>query len=589
MEPTLQYSPSRTRSTRLGAGRVVRPLDSPLHPTIYPLASTKSSRRNNARFTSGEEASVSQEYNRVAKVASPAASGVYETPQFRTFQERKRDKEKQLAAAAGREWRDPEDSRPESFPARIAQTEEYPHGPRILAETPASSSTSSRSASPSWLGRDVGIVLPGVGIPLAPANIAPGSSTTSSKFATRRPLPVPFKQTNTILGVLSPSEKVPFEEPQPMTSRPLPANAYKTKEDPAGSQSGTPDPTAARALTAQNGLRRLPKPKTMSPIVAPFTQRGAHTLSSPTESAFATSPIDSTTDAILGGLDHGPIWKRDSFARSDTVTSVKSLDRFGLCQSTERPLPTPPVSVGTSRSLDRGPSTILPMQPLRNDHALTESTEQPRDPTQKSSDSTIQDHLDQNHDDGDVGSPPITVPTPVVKAPSRINSASHAVVQVDSPDRASSPMPSYAYSNIPIISVAMVPSHEFDATSSNVPSITLPGDDKASDPASPVGFPEMPIIVIPGDDQPHGRVDTAGTQAIQRSVPGIFCARCDNAIIGRIVSAMDKRWHPECFQCSSCRTLLEHVSSYEHDGKAYCHMDYHDVSSLRSVLFGSYR
>ncbi|KAH7345256.1 hypothetical protein B0J17DRAFT_537672, partial [Rhizoctonia solani] len=54
------------------------------------------------------------------------------------------------------------------------------------------------------------------------------------------------------------------------------------------------------------------------------------------------------------------------------------------------------------------------------------------------------------------------------------------------------------------------------------------------------------------------------------------CAGCSGAIAGRIVSAMGSRWHPHCFKCNDCGTLLEHVSSYEHEGKAYCHLDYHD-------------
>lgn len=35
-----------------------------------------------------------------------------------------------------------------------------------------------------------------------------------------------------------------------------------------------------------------------------------------------------------------------------------------------------------------------------------------------------------------------------------------------------------------------------------------------------------------------------------------------------------------CFRCDQCGELLEHVSSYENDGKAYCHLDYHEVCRL---------
>lgn len=57
---------------------------------------------------------------------------------------------------------------------------------------------------------------------------------------------------------------------------------------------------------------------------------------------------------------------------------------------------------------------------------------------------------------------------------------------------------------------------------------------------------------------------------------GLICGGCNGPIIGRIVSAMGSRWHPQCFRCTVCEELLEHVSSYEHDGRPYCHLDYHE-------------
>ena len=30
-------------------------------------------------------------------------------------------------------------------------------------------------------------------------------------------------------------------------------------------------------------------------------------------------------------------------------------------------------------------------------------------------------------------------------------------------------------------------------------------------------------------------------------------------------------------RCTVCKELLEHVSSYEHNGRPYCHLDYHEV------------
>lgn len=66
---------------------------------------------------------------------------------------------------------------------------------------------------------------------------------------------------------------------------------------------------------------------------------------------------------------------------------------------------------------------------------------------------------------------------------------------------------------------------------------------------------------------------------------GLVCGGCHGSILGRIVSAMGARWHPQCFKCSTCGELLEHVSSYEHEGKAYCHLDYHEVRHSKNHLF----
>ena len=72
-----------------------------------------------------------------------------------------------------------------------------------------------------------------------------------------------------------------------------------------------------------------------------------------------------------------------------------------------------------------------------------------------------------------------------------------------------------------------------------------------------------------------GRVFPPASSA--RRGGGLACGGCGGPIVGRIVSAMGVRWHPGCFRCSDCDDLLEYVSSYERDGKPYCHFDYHEV------------
>ncbi|KAJ6513346.1 hypothetical protein C8R45DRAFT_963349 [Mycena sanguinolenta] len=171
----------------------------------------------------------------------------------------------------------------------------------------------------------------------------------------------------------------------------------------------------------------------------------------------------------------------------------------------------------------------------------------------------------------------------------------------------SSQIPSFSFSGPSSPSNASkVPSISFTAPSSSpqipsisfpdenpspqvsVPQINLPGDDDGgptiniqdvdSKPA-PVVF-EVPGISFSG-------VGTSSSSPVaQRSLPtrpptekqrrGLACGGCNGSIVGRIVNAMNLRWHPECFRCAICGELLEHVSSYERDGKAYCHLDYHE-------------
>ena len=84
-------------------------------------------------------------------------------------------------------------------------------------------------------------------------------------------------------------------------------------------------------------------------------------------------------------------------------------------------------------------------------------------------------------------------------------------------------------------------------------------------------FTQQPRLRI-GGQQTHGRKG-------RRLAGELICGGCNGSIMGRIVSAMGSRWHPACFRCTVCHELLEHVSSYEHEGQLYCHLDYHEVRS----------
>lgn len=57
------------------------------------------------------------------------------------------------------------------------------------------------------------------------------------------------------------------------------------------------------------------------------------------------------------------------------------------------------------------------------------------------------------------------------------------------------------------------------------------------------------------------------------------CGACGRAIVGQVVTAMGKIYHPEHFTCAKCNTQLGNQSFFEREGLAYCEQDYHKLFS----------
>jgi hypothetical protein len=109
------------------------------------------------------------------------------------------------------------------------------------------------------------------------------------------------------------------------------------------------------------------------------------------------------------------------------------------------------------------------------------------------------------------------------------------------------------------------------------------------------GSDDVPSISInvggadDGDGNPGGpSVSVNGSRKSVAELPtirrggGLSCGGCGGMIVGRVVSAMGARWHPGCFRCCMCSELLENLSSYEKDGRSFCHLDYHEVCPFRT-------
>lgn len=59
------------------------------------------------------------------------------------------------------------------------------------------------------------------------------------------------------------------------------------------------------------------------------------------------------------------------------------------------------------------------------------------------------------------------------------------------------------------------------------------------------------------------------------------CSACDKPIVGQVITALGRTWHPEHFTCSHCCQELGTRSFFERDGHPYCEPDYHNLFSPR--------
>ncbi|CAH1969316.1 unnamed protein product [Acanthoscelides obtectus] len=69
-------------------------------------------------------------------------------------------------------------------------------------------------------------------------------------------------------------------------------------------------------------------------------------------------------------------------------------------------------------------------------------------------------------------------------------------------------------------------------------------------------------------------------QGVNTSQKGC-CSACDKPIVGQVITALGKTWHPEHFTCAHCSQELGTRNFFERDGKPYCEPDYHNLFSPR--------
>lgn len=59
------------------------------------------------------------------------------------------------------------------------------------------------------------------------------------------------------------------------------------------------------------------------------------------------------------------------------------------------------------------------------------------------------------------------------------------------------------------------------------------------------------------------------------------CSACEKPIVGQVITALGKTWHPEHFTCNHCSQELGTRNFFEREGFPYCEPDYHNLFSPR--------
>ncbi|XP_078083017.1 paxillin a isoform X7 [Mustelus asterias] len=78
-------------------------------------------------------------------------------------------------------------------------------------------------------------------------------------------------------------------------------------------------------------------------------------------------------------------------------------------------------------------------------------------------------------------------------------------------------------------------------------------------------------------DELHVGLNKLGVATVAKGV----CAACKKPIAGQVVTAMGRTWHPEHFVCIHCQEEIGSRNFFERDGQPYCEKDYHNLFSPR--------
>nr|XP_043871846.1 transforming growth factor beta-1-induced transcript 1 protein-like isoform X1 [Solea senegalensis] len=96
--------------------------------------------------------------------------------------------------------------------------------------------------------------------------------------------------------------------------------------------------------------------------------------------------------------------------------------------------------------------------------------------------------------------------------------------------------------------------------------------------ATPTAAPQQPSSGGSLDSMLGLLQSDLSRQGVQTSSKG-NCSACQKPVVGQVVTALGKVWHPEHFVCTECETELGSRNFFEKDGQPYCESDYFTLFS----------
>ncbi|XP_076344455.1 leupaxin-like isoform X2 [Tachypleus tridentatus] len=160
-------------------------------------------------------------------------------------------------------------------------------------------------------------------------------------------------------------------------------------------------------------------------------------------------------------------------------------------------------------------------------------------------------------------------------------------VQLQTVAALSSPSSADYYSSSPV-PMASSATKELDDLMASLSDFKLKDTTQAEEePAYTKAQKPLKQLSTPAPDRNNQLDSMLGTLQCDMNKQGVnttakgHCTACNKPIVGQVVTALGRTWHPEHFTCKHCNEELGTKNFFERDGDPYCEMDYHNIFSPR--------